>query len=372
MVPRYGWTYFQHNALAFVDNDTLAVSLFIRKPGAPTPTSGKVGLDEYLSENYSFESVFLNARTGTVQRTQVWSNASSDCGFFPVSGGRFVIRDSLELALYGADGSKLKSVALDPRSFRFAPVKQSPSGATLFVIRTDRGRRHVLCLRSSDLQETAHFDLDYFEGAGSDSYFAALQYTRGEEVSPLLTSVARAEVLIYGRLSDDPQSRKLARVFTTTQDISGELSFLDDETLALREGHEWKILDVSGKVLYQCPLGKDGVGAVAPCRNCDLVAYETHFYTGGFNLFDYAISIPSKMHERQVVILCRSTKQRVELPSGFTRRLGTFPEPRLALSPNGCTLAHQVDWKLELYRICGTEIGRQLGFEAGNGGASVR
>jgi len=65
------------------------------------------------------------------------------------------------------------------------------------------------------------------------------------------------------------------------------------------------------------------------------------------------IDIPGKVQERQIVIVNRNTKGTVELSSGRTLREGAFLDPGLALSPNGCILAHQADWRLEIYRICG-------------------
>jgi hypothetical protein len=60
-----------HQVVTFVDDSTLAVSLFVRNPHPGLSVRGKVFGGWYL-----FQTTFLEARSGKVLRTETWSNST--------------------------------------------------------------------------------------------------------------------------------------------------------------------------------------------------------------------------------------------------------------------------------------------------------
>ena len=352
---RFGY-YLLWNRLVLLDNGTLAVSFFIADRSASSGTSRKDSGTDYL-----FETLFLDATSGKFLRAQQWSKASPDCALFPVPGGRFVVRHGLDLTLHGPDGKTIKSATIDPRFPHWLEVRQSPSWKTLIATSVDAQGEHVLCLSSSDLQEIARFDLHGATGSGSDSYIGAVQRAEGRE-SPFVRPVGRTEVAAYGPITGNPEVRRPITVYKTNDPLfSPVVGFLDDQTLALTAGHTMEILNLSGDLLYVFRAGRALVNGPTPCRDCDLVAFVTAIAKGGRSIFD-TFYMPFRATEHQVLILDRKTRNLVEVPSaGWVTK--EVVEPGLALAPDGCTFAHQADWRLEIYRICGTQIGRQLSFQ---------
>jgi len=354
--------YWLRNRVVLLDSETLAVSFFIENRNAAAATS-----PSRSSGDYRFETVFLDARSGQSLRAQEWSNASFDSGLFPVPGGRFVIWHGLDLTLYASDGHTIKSSTIDPRLSHLLEVRQSPSGNTLIASSLDRLGEHLLCLSSTDLREIARFDLHGAKRSGSDSYVVAVQSAQAQETR-YVKPIGPTEVVAYGPITGDVRTRKLITVYKTNDRLfSPVIGFLDDHTLAFSGGDRLEIMSLSGGVLYVYKADRGQVRGITPCRDCDLVAFVTTIAKGGLSLLDDTIYKPAKVREVKIVILNRSTRNVVELPSaGSTTTNPGGVEPGLALAPDGCTLAHQADWRVEIYHICGSELGRQLGFEPGS------
>jgi len=351
--------YALRNRLVLLDGGTVAVSFFVPKAAAVPAGPG-----EGAADGYTFETAFLDARTGRFVRVQQWPGASYQCGPFPVPGGRFVIWHGLDLTLHALDGETVNTAAIDPDLSHFLGVTQSPSGKTLIAKSPYRQGEHVLCLSSSTLREIARFDLRGATGSGYDSYVAAVRRQEGRE-TPFLKPVGGTEVVAYGPLTADARARKLITVYKTAdRTFLPFVRFLDDHTLALSAGDRLDVLSLSGDELYALKADRGAVAGLTPCRDCDLVAFVTRTTKGGYALFD-TFYLPGKVIEL-VYILNLKTKRLVELASaGWATWHPVAVYPALALAPDGCTLAHQADWRLEIYRICGTEIGEQLGFEPG-------
>ena len=276
----------------------------------------------------------------------------------------------------------MSSISLADHNSRDISVQQSPSGLTLFVTRRQKDGEHVLCLRSSDLREITKFKLNYTQATGSDSYFATVVEGQGKGNSYVRPEVDR-ELFIYGPITQDVESRKLVKVFAMTRPawdletrqslISRDLptkdrafwsSFnvrsIDNDTVALTIGAQLKLLNLSGDTTYNFQARHGWVTAVTSCRGCDILAFLTYTIRGGLQLFDAAAIFPSREQEREIMLLNRRTHDTVEIP--LARPIATVSA--LALSADGCALAHQADWELEVYRVCGEGIGRQLGLES--------
>jgi hypothetical protein len=188
-----------------------------------------------------------------------------------------------------------------------------------------------------------------------------VQRAEGQE-TPFVKPVARTEVVAYGPITEGPRARRLISVYKTNDRFFFPVvGFVDDQTLAFSGGDTLEILNLSGEVLYLFEAGRAQVKGLTPCRDCDLVAFVTTVAKGGRSFLD-TFYMPSRVSELQVLILDRKTKNLVDVSSAGWVTKDQGVEPGLALAPDGCTLAHQADWRLEIYRVCGTEIGRQLGF----------
>ena len=367
------------NRVVMLDDGTLAVSLFVRNRSRGTP-DGSQG----SKEGYLFRTVFLDGRAGSLLGERTWSEASLHCGLFPVPGGGFLIWDGRALSVYSPGGGTLSSISLADYDSQEISVQQSPSGRTLFVTRRKKDGEHVLCLRSSDLREIAKFDLNYTQATGSDSYFAMVVESKGEG-SLYVRPELRREVIVYGPLTQDVKSRKFTKVFATTrpswdlesrQDIitrnlpekdralwaSISVHFIDDQDLAVTNGNELRILNLSGNAPYDLQVHRGWVTRITTCRGCDVLAFGTYTMKGGLQLFDLEPIFPSREQEHEVVLLNHRTHNTVELPMARPIRAVSA----LALSADGCVLAQQADWRLEVFRICGTEIGKQLGLNPMN------
>jgi hypothetical protein len=93
-----------HNSAVFLDDDTLAVSLFVRNPHPGLSVRDKV-----LGGPYLFQTVLLDAKSGKILRTQTWSNSGIGCGLFTANNGNFVVFHGLKLSLHSSDGTLVKS-----------------------------------------------------------------------------------------------------------------------------------------------------------------------------------------------------------------------------------------------------------------------
>jgi len=331
------------NKLTFIDNDILAVSLFVSNPSPGMSVRNKVFGGQYL-----FETAFLDAKSGKPVRKQTWSNAAGGgAGFFPAPGGEFVVWHDLDLSLYAADGTILKTLALDPKDFpRAASIRQSPSGETLFAFSFER-RVRVLRVTTGDLSQIGWLDFvpGFFQGAGSEKYFA---FTRQGSPPP---DPAPMEVFIVDLSGDDPSMREPKRIFTTGCE---NVSFLDEDTLGLSgDCHALTLLKASGAVLYQHRFDKEFAGDVIGCRDCGLVLSSTYILGGGNEWLD---TFPKVKHRNIVLI---------DGKSGDLRQYRTGPPAKqvsaLSISPNGCRFAEQTDARLEIYDICPLQTGAGRG-----------
>ena len=117
---------FLDNAVAFLDEDTLAVSYFVkndhpgfsRRDGAP---SGHV----------FFRSAFVDARTGSISAQRTWSNAGYWNAFLPMENG-FFIQANDWISLYSPDLHLLIKRRLVYAGDRLPRFAVSPSGLTLY------------------------------------------------------------------------------------------------------------------------------------------------------------------------------------------------------------------------------------------------
>lgn len=332
-----------HQVVAFVDDNTLAVSLFVRNPHPGLSVRGKVFGGRYL-----FQTTFLGARSGNVLHTETWSNSTVWSGLFPARNGSFVVWHDLELSLHAADGAIVKSLTLDPKDFpRGASVEQSPSGNTLFAESSDRTGNHILRIRTQDLEMLSWLHLGgYLSGVGSDSYFAFLRDHPDSVAPPPMDVFARSIAE-----ADDPKSG-MNRIFTTSPGCS-RIVFLDDRTIGVSGMcRDLTILDISGEVLFHRKFGEALTGGITGCRNCDVAVSSTFAVKGGSEFLD----IPQHAEERSIIFLNRKTKQLVEVPRSARVRHSASA----ALSPNGCLLAIQNDSELEIYEVCDSAIGMKL------------
>jgi hypothetical protein len=327
-----------HNSAVFLDDDTLAISLFVRNPRPGLSVRGKV-----LGGSYLFQTFFLDVKSGKTLYTQTWSNSGIGCGLFPASNGTFVVSHGLELSLHSSDGTPLKSLSLDPKDFpRAVTVKLSPSGNTLFAVRSDQQGEHVLRIRTADLQILGWLDLPgYFTDSGSDSQFAFL---RQERELPQHMEVYSLVV--------DPKAQTPKKIFTTSEECSS-LTFLDEQTLGVSgQCHDLTILNTSGEVMFQQRFKGEVTGPIIPCGRCDLVVSSAYVLRGASALLD----IFPKTKARSIILFNRKTRQLLEVP--YTNAAKYVSS--LALSRNGCLLAVQKDSLLEVYRICNSPIGAKL------------
>jgi len=325
-----------HQVVTFIDNNTLAISLFVANPHPGLSVRDKVFGGWYL-----FETSFVDARTGKLLRTESWSNSTVHSGLFPAPNGGFVVWHDLELSLYAADGTRVKTLALDPKDFPRGPgLKQSPSGKTLFV-EAPYGR--VLRIRTSDLQQLSWLDLrGYYTGAGSDSYYALLR-ARPHSSLPLAM-----DVFIVSTSEQESGANEPRRIFTTSGHCLS-IVFLDDETLGVSGFcNDFVILAGSGQVLFEHRFDKVVTGGMTSCDHCDVIVSDTFTLSGGSELLD----VPQREVKSSRVFFNRRTKQLFELPDK-----GTVTNPRSsALAPNGCLLAIQEGPRLDEYNICDSPI----------------
>ncbi len=339
------WTLFHippRDSVTFIDDNTIAVSLF-----TPNTKPGLSVRGEVFGGPYLFQTVSIDARSGEVLRTQQWSNSQMGCGVFGAANSRFVVWHDLELSLRASDGTVIKTLNLDSKSFpRAASITQSPSGDTLFAKRADRDGDHVLVIRTADLQEITWLDLPgYFSDAGSDSYFAFLR--PHPKIDP------PTDLFVF-RLAGKVLTSSLGKPVFTTEPGCDSVVFLDDETLGVSGCHDLTLMNTSGKIQYHQHFDRILTGAITRCRSCDLLFFSTYVLSGGSTLLD---TFP-KAKSKGVVLLDRKTGHQVEW-----QRKTPVKHPHIgstALSPEGCTLAIQNDWYLEVYRICGSSIGKKL------------
>ena len=331
-----------HQVVAFIDDGTVAISLFVRNSHPGLSVRGKVFGGWYL-----FQTTFLEARSGKVLRTETWSNSTVWSGLFPARNGGFVVWHDLELSLHAADGTTQKTLTLDPNDFpRGGRVEQSPSGETLFAGFSDRTGNHILRIKTEDLEMLPWLHLPgYLAAAGSDHYFAFLRDHPNSPGPPPM------DVFVSSTTEKD-SNPGLNRIFTTSPGCS-RIVFLDDRTLAVSGMcHELTILDISGQVLFHREFEKVLTGGITGCRNCDVAVSGTFVPKGGSEFLD----IPQHAEGRSILFLNRKTKQLVEVPrKGRVRHSGSS-----ALSPNGCLVAIQNDSEVEIYDVCSSAIGIKL------------
>ncbi len=330
------------NSVTFIDDNTIAVSLFALNAKPGLSSRGAV-----LGGPYLFETVFLKARSGELLRTQQWSNSAIGCGVFGAANGQFVVWHDLELSLRAPDGTVIKTLSLDSKSFpRAASITASPSGDTLFAKRADQDGNHVLVIRVADLREITWLDFPgYFSDSGSDSYFAFLRPR--PKIDPPMD-------LFVFRLAGKVLTSSLGKPVFTTEPGCDSVVFLDDETLGVSGCHDLTLMNTSGKIQYHQHFDRILTGTITACRGCDLLFFSTYVLSGGRSLLD---TFP-KGKTKGVVLLNRKTGDQVEW-----QRKTPVKHPHVgstALSPDGCTLAIQNDWYLEAYRICGSSLGRKL------------
>jgi hypothetical protein len=325
---------------AFLDNDILAVSFLVKNPNPGLSVRGKI-----YAGPVQLQTVFLNANSGKTVRTQRWAGCAMGCGLFPARNGSFVIWHDREFDLHSQDGKLMKTLALDPDAFpRMVQVKQSPSGDTLFAIRSDVRGHHVLPIRVENLQKGEWLELPgYFEGAGSDSSFA-FSRSGTKEINPPMD-------VFIGPIAR-PNPRESTRIFTSSPGCFS-LVFLDEAALAVSGGcPTLTILRTSGEVVYQRKFDRVLTGRITTCRNCDLIVLSTFTLNGGSERLD----IPAKGRERSLVFFNRRTTDLVELPrTGITKALGG-----IALSPNGCVLVIQNEGRVEFHRLCDSPLREKL------------
>ena len=332
------------DSVTFIDANTIAVSIF-----APNTKPGLSVRSEVFGGPYLFQTVFIDAKSGEVLRTQQWSNSEMGCGVFSAANSRFVVWHDLELSLRASDGTVIKTLNLDSKSFpRAASITQSPSGDTLFAKRADRDGDHVFVIRTADLQEITWLDFPgYFSDSGSDSYFAFLRPRHGIN--------AAMDLFVQRIAGQDPKSLEPKRIFTTDEPGCFSAVFLDEQTLGVSGNcHDVTLLNTSGEIQYHRHFDRVLTGAITRCRSCDLLFFSTYVLSGGSTLLD---TLP-KAKSKDVVLLDRKTGHQVEW-----QRKTPVKHPHVgstALSPDGCTLAIQNDWYLEVYRICGSSIGKKL------------
>jgi hypothetical protein len=336
------------NSVAFLGNDTLAVSFFSLNPNAGLTTRGKVFGGRYL-----FQTVFFDAKSGKVLRTQQWSDASIRCRVFPAPNGAFVVWADLELSLHSSDGTRLKTLALDPKDFPRGPwVKSSPSGKTLFAAESDRTGEHVLCIRAEDLRALGWLDLKgCFAYAPSDSLVACVM--NGQGILP------PADILIRSIASSGPESDVWKRIYTTPRPGCDSVTFLDEHTLSVSGFcHELTILSTSGEVLFQRRFEHELTSPVTSCWNCDLVLTGTVVWTHGMP----ALDIPATTKSQSRIFLNRATRRLIESPFKHVRASAkdTYAASSI-LSPDGCLYASQFNWGVQMFDVCHSPLGVRLG-----------
>jgi hypothetical protein len=331
-----------NQTLTFIDDHTLAISLFVRNPHP-----GLSVRDSVFGGWYLFQTTFLDARSGKVLRTQTWSNSTVHSGIFASPGRGFVVWRDLTLSLHAPDGTTLKTLSMDAKDFpRGISVRQSPSGETLFAEFADRSGNHIVSIRTEDLQKLSRFDLPgYFDDAGSDSYFVFIR-SHPQSLPPIPMD------LFVGNMAHQEPTFLPTPIFTAEPGCL-YITFLDDRTLGVsgRCGN-LTILDVSGEVLFHRQFEKALTGGMIGCRNCDLVVSDTFALKGGSDLLD----IPQHSEGRSLLFLNLKTKKLVEVPHPARATHSSS----MALSPNGCLLAIEKDSNLEIYEICNSAIATDL------------
>lgn len=333
------------NKLAFIDNDILAVSLFVSNPSPEMSVREKVFGGQYL-----FETAFFDAKSGKPLRKQTWSNAGRGAGLFPAPGGGFVVWHDLDLSSYAADGTMLKTLALDPKDFpRAVSIHQSPSGEMLFALTLGRGVR-VRRITTRDLSQLGWLDFvpGFLHGAGSEEYFA---FTRQSSPPPY---PPRIDVFIVDLSGDETSMREPKRIFATSSPGCENISFLDEDTLGLSGScHALTLIKASGAVLYQHRFDKEFAGDVIGCQDCGLVLSSTYILGGGG---EWRETFPTAKNRKIVLIDGKSGDLR-QYPTGPTAKQVSA----LSISPNGCRFAEQTDARLDIYDICAPQTGAGRG-----------
>jgi hypothetical protein len=341
------------NPLIFVDNHTLAVSLIV-----PNPTPGTSVRGKRFGGRYLFETIFIDSDTGKLLRTQVWSNSSAGSGLFPAPNGAIVVWHDLELDLYAPEGKLLKTLALEPNDF---PVhyrlSQSPSGNTLFMHRYDQKARSALRIQTADLKPLGWIDSpQYSRGDWSNANLAFLNPHEG--IDPpwdiFIGQIGESKIENIERLFTIPSDpKRLGRIFDNG--ACEFVSFLDEQTFAVSgQCPHIYVLNTAGEVKYHRSFDKSVTGKVTSSRNSSLLTFSTFVLTGGSVLFD---TFPRAKQER-VLLFDRNTGGTVEwTPRAILKRPQVDSQ---GLSPDGCMFAREQDWHLEIYRICGSQIGAKL------------
>jgi hypothetical protein len=308
-----------------------------------------------------FQTIFVDAKTGNILRTNQWSNASGRCGLFAVADGSFVVWGDDELSLHARDGTVVKTVtAFDSKSTLTVAfkVKQSTTGNTLFAIGSDRRGEHVHAFRAADLNEINAFDLPgYATESASDSLFALMQ-SRSMRIMDIFIRPIEEPAPQLKRIfptappSCGPGTCLENQTLSTTHPSCGSLAFVDNQTLAVSGMcHSLILMNTSGDIVYTRRFERVLTSPVIPCKNCDLIVFGTYVLKGGSAFLD---TFP-RAQARSTVILNRATNEMIELPDTSAKH-----HAATALSPNGCFLAHQRDSRVEIYNLCDSPIGTKL------------
>ena len=118
---------FLHNAVAFLDENTLATSFFVkndhpdfsRRDGSP---SGPV----------LFHTAFLDTRDGSVSAQRTWSNVGYWNAFLPLEDGRFFVQANDWISLYSRDLQLMAKRRLAYPGDLLPRFAVSPSGHALY------------------------------------------------------------------------------------------------------------------------------------------------------------------------------------------------------------------------------------------------
>jgi hypothetical protein len=284
---------------------------------------------------FMLNAVFLDAATGQVRSTKQWPIRRPRAGIISSSDGRFLVVSWDRMSVYSTDFKLLHEFTV-PLTFDGAAINAwefypSPSGRS-FVLELDQDKIAQYEWFTLDLAPVLHWaDLFYRVRAISDTDLATVVGN-----PPPLSN----EVYI-GHLRDP--LRLLCR-------SCGIPQFLDNETIALLQAHEIKLLRTDGTFLSAIALKNDEWMAgryypLRPAATSTRFAFAVWAHKGGSAFFDTSShSVPEKVLvvdtlKQDAICAINASKQHIASLEG------------LGLSSDGSLVATLSDGIVRVWRI---------------------